>query len=288
MALSIVGAIFLFFVILALLLSGRCGRHTKIALGDKIGVVEVTGVIETAEEIIEELNDFRDDDTVKAIVLRIDSPGGAVAPSQEIYTEVKKVVAEKPVIVSMGSVAASGGYYIAVGAQKIVANPGTMTGSIGVLMEFANYEELLKKIGWRNEVVKSGRFKDIGSPDRPMTDDDRRILQAMIDDVQDQFVAAVAEGRHMETGKVRALADGRIMTGRQAQAAGLVDELGGLEDAIDLAAELAGIEDPKVIYPEPPKPKLIDFLMEGVSTRIFRIIQQQSGLKLNFLCTATH
>lgn len=283
MALLIVGAIFLFFVILALFMGRQSGRSARFALGAKVGVIEMTGVITSATDILEDLRDFREDAAIKAIVLRIDSPGGSVAPSQEIHDAVKKTTELKPVVVSMGSVAASGGYYIAVAGQQIVANPGTMTGSIGVIMEFANYEELLKKIGWQNIVVKSGRFKDIGSPNRPMSDADRQLLQAMIDDVQSQFVNAVAQGRNLSLEKVKEIADGRIMTGRQALAAGLVDKLGGLETAIDLAADLAGIDDPKVVYPLEPPPKLIDYLMQGVADHLFKIIQQQSHLKLNYL-----
>ena len=283
MALLIVGVIFLFFVILALFISHQPSRGARFALGDKVGVIEITGVISSAEEILEDLRDFREDSSIKAIVLRIDSPGGSVAPSQEIHDAVKKTAELKPLVVSMGSVAASGGYYIAVAGQQIVANPGTMTGSIGVIMEFSNYEELLKKIGWQNVVVKSGRFKDIGSPNRPMSDADRQLLQTMIDDVQSQFVSAVAEGRHLSPEKVREVADGRIMTGRQALAAGLVDKLGGLETAIDLAADLAGIVDPKVIYPLEARPKLIDYFMQEATDYLFKTMQQQSGLKLNFL-----
>jgi protease-4 len=283
MALLIVGAIFIFFVILALFMSRETGRSARFALGAKVGVIEMSGVITSATDILENLRDFREDSAIKAIVLRIDSPGGSVAPSQEIHDAVKKTAELKPVVVSMGSVAASGGYYIAVAGQQIVANPGTMTGSIGVIMEFANYEELLKKIGWQNNVIKSGRFKDIGSPNRPMSDADRQLLQAMIDDVQSQFVNAVAQGRNLSLEKVKEVADGRIMTGRQALAAGLVDKLGGLETAIDLAAELAGISDPKVVYPLEPPRKLIDYLMQGTADHLFRIMQQQSQLKLNFL-----
>jgi protease-4 len=283
MALLIVGAIFIFFVILALLLSRLSGHSNRFALGAKVGVIEINGVITSATDILEDLRDFREDSAIKAIVLRIDSPGGSVAPSQEIHDAVKKTVELKPVVVSMGSVAASGGYYIAVAGQQIVANPGTMTGSIGVIMEFANYEELLKKIGWQNIVVKSGRFKDIGSPNRPMSDADRQILQVMIDDVQAQFVNAVVQGRNLSLEKVQKVADGRIMTGRQAFEAGLVDKLGGLETAIELAAELAGVDDPKVVYPLEPPRKLIDYLMQGTADHLFKIMQQQSQLKLNFL-----
>lgn len=283
MALLFVGAIFLFFVILALIFSRQSGRSTGFALGEKVGIIEVTGVITSATELLDVLRDFREDSSIKAIVLRIDSPGGSVAPSQEIHDAVKKTGEVKPVVVSMGSVAASGGYYIAVAGQRIVANPGTMTGSIGVIMEFANYEELLKKIGWQNVVVKSGRFKDIGSPNRSMTDADRQLLQTMIDDVQSQFVNAVSVGRNLSIEKVKAVADGRIMTGQQALAVGLVDKLGGLDTAIDLAAEMAGIEDPKVVYPQEPSPKLIDYVLQGFADHFFNILQQQNGFKLNFL-----
>ena len=283
MALLIVGAIFLFFVIIALFLSPQSGRSARFSLGAKVGVIEITGVITSASELIEDLRDFEEDSAIKAIVLRIDSPGGSVAPSQEIYDAVKKTAELKPVVVSMGSVTASGGYYIAVAGQQIVANPGTMTGSIGVIMEFANYEELLKKIGWQNIVVKSGRFKDIGSPNRPMSAADQLLLQTMIDDVQSQFVDAVAQGRNLSPEQVNEVADGRIMTGRQALAAGLVDKLGGLETAIDLAADLAGIVDPEVVYPLKPPRKLIDYIMQGTADHLFKIMQQQSQLKLNFL-----
>lgn len=283
MALLIVGAIFIFFVILALVISRPSGRSAGFPLGDKVGVIEITGVISSSQEIVENLRDFREDSSIKAIVLRIDSPGGSVAPSQEIHDSVKKTAALKPVVVSMGSVAASGGYYIAVAGQQIVANPGTMTGSIGVIMAFSNYEELLKKIGWQNFVVKSGRFKDIGSPNRPMSDDERKILQTLIDDVQSQFVHAIAQGRNLSPEKVLEIADGRIMTGRQALAVGLVDKLGGLETAIDLAAELSGMTDPNVVYPVKPSPKLIDYFMQGITENLFKTMQQQSDLKLNYL-----
>jgi len=285
MALVTVGAIFIFFLFIALVLHRLTGHRAKIALGEKVAVVEIFGVIESSDKIIENLNDFVDDGSVKAIVLRIDSPGGGVAPSQEIFEEVKKADEIKPVVVSMASVAASGGYYVAAPARKIVANPGTITGSIGVIMEFSNYEELLKKVGWRNEVVKSGRFKDIGSPNRSMTDDDRRVLMDLIDDVQDQFINAVAEGRKLDVKTVRDLADGRIFTGRQAKTLGLVDELGNLEDSIDLAANLAGIEDPAVVYPKPDKPRFFDYLIDETVTQLHRGLREETASKINFLWT---
>ncbi|MBI3603595.1 MAG: signal peptide peptidase SppA [Nitrospirae bacterium] len=220
---------------------------------DRVALVRVEGVILDAQQTIDDLKKFGESPTVKAIVLRIDSPGGGVVPSQEIHDAVKRVrnTSNKAVVASMGTVAASGGYYIAAATDRIFANPGTLTGSIGVIMELANLEGLLKKIGVENVVVKSGRHKDIGSPFRKMNEDDRRILQSVMDDVHSQFIEAVAEGRSLDVGDVQRLADGRIFTGRQAKEAKLVDELGNLEDAIKLAAEMGGIEgEPKVVEPK--------------------------------------
>jgi protease-4 len=221
--------------------------------GDRVGLIRVEGVILDSQWTIGELKKFADNPSVKAIVLRIDSPGGGVVPSQEIYDEVKRVRNKnnKAVVASMGNVAASGGYYIAAATDRIIANPGTLTGSIGVVMETANIEGLLGKLGVEGVVIKSGRFKDVGSPLRKMSDEERNLLQTVMDDVHHQFIQAVAEGRSLEVTDVTPLADGRIFTGRQAKEAKLVDELGNLEDAIRLAADLGGIEgEPKVIEPK--------------------------------------
>lgn len=275
MALLTLGAIFIFFLLLTVVLGRGLKQGSSLTLGAKVGVIEVNGVIDSSRELIEHLVDFRDNDAIKALVLRVDSPGGGVAPSQELHEEIRKFAAIKPVVVSMGSVAASGGYYIAVPAQRIVANPGTITGSIGVIMEFANLQELLEKIGLRSEVVKSGSHKDIGSPLRPMSAADRQILQAMIDDVHEQFVTAVAEGRQLEIVKVRAIADGRIFSGRQALAAGLVDELGNLQDAIVIAGKLGAIEgEPDVVYPPEEKPRLIDYLVQEATSGLRKGLQE--------------
>lgn len=217
---------------------------------DRIALIRIEGVILDAQETIGELKRFSENPSVKAIVLRIDSPGGGVVPSQEIYDAVRRVrtKSNKAVIASMGSVAASGGYYIAAATDRIVANPGTLTGSIGVIMETANVEGLLQKIGVEGVVVKSGKYKDVGSPLRKMTDEERGLLQTVMDDVHKQFIEAVAEGRSLELADVQTLADGRIFTGRQAKDAKLVDELGNLDDAIQLAADVVGIEgEPKII-----------------------------------------
>ena len=231
---------------------------------DRIALIRIEGVILDSKETVRELKEFGESSTVKAIVLRIDSPGGGVVPSQEIHDAVKRVRNKnnKTVVASMGTVAASGGYYIASATDRIMANPGTLTGSIGVIMELTNLQGLFKKIGVENVVVKSGRYKDIGSPFRKMTPEDRRILQAVMDDVHGQFIEAVAEGRSLDISEVRPLADGRIFTGRQAKDVMLVDELGNLDDAIRLAADMVGIEgEPKVV--EPSKPFSLRRLIEG-------------------------
>ncbi len=226
--------------------------------GAKVAVVEVEGVIGTSvergldtEAIIRALGEYRDDPAVRAVVLRINSPGGVVAPTQEIFTAVRRLrEAKKPVVASLGSVAASGGYYVAVAADRIFASPGTLTGSIGVVMQLANVEGLLKKVGVEYVVIKAGAYKDVGNFARAMTPEERRILQALLDDVYDQFISAVADGRGLEPQTVRAFAEGRIYSGRQAQGLKMVDDLGGLEDAIEAAAKLAGLPPkPKVVYP---------------------------------------
>jgi protease-4 len=219
-----------------------------IPLRDKVALVKVEGPILDSQDTVDELKDYEKDNSIKAIILRIDSPGGAVAPSQEIYAEVKKAATKKKVVVSMGSLAASGGYYIASPATRIVANPGTLTGSIGVIMEIPNIEGLMSKIGVKTEVIKSGAHKDIGSVFRGMEKEEKEILQGVMDNVHEQFIGAVAEGRKMKVEDVRKIADGSVFTGEQALKAGLVDELGSLEDAKKTAARLAGIEgEPEVV-----------------------------------------
>ena len=220
--------------------------------GEKVGVIRIEGVITDSRETIEELRRFRDNPSIKAVVLRIDSPGGGVVPSQEIHAELLKARKDGrlKVVASMGNLAASGGYYIAVATDKIVANPGTLTGSIGVIMELANVQGLLEKVGVQSVVIKSGRYKDLASPFRAMSAEDRALLQSVLDDVHDQFIRAVATGRALKVDQVRDLADGRIFTGRQARTAKLVDELGDLQDSIKLAARLVGIEgEPRVVEP---------------------------------------
>lgn len=209
---------------------------------NRIGIVEISGYLTDAADSVKAIKRFREDASIRAVVLRIDSPGGAVGPAQEIYREVVKTVGVKPVIASMGTVAASGGYYIASPATRIVANPGTLTGSIGVIMNFANVEELIHKFGLVPVVIKSGEHKDIGSPMRKMKPEERAILQELSDQVHRQFITAVADGRKLPENEVRKLADGRVFSGETAKEKGLVDMLGNFEDAVDLAASTAGIE----------------------------------------------
>lgn len=280
----LLGGIFIFFLVLAVTVVNLTSSSSKFPIGEKIAVVEVLGVITNSGTIIDHLQKFRHNDSVKAIVLRVDSPGGGVGPSQEIHDVVRRISAVKPVVVSMGSAAASGGYYIAAPADLIVANAGTITGSIGVIMEFTNVQELLEKIGLRNQVIKSGEHKDIGSAVRPMTDEDRQILQDLIDDVHTQFIEAVAAGREMDADIVRQLADGRIFTGRQAQELGLVDELGGLQEAIRQAAAMAGIDgEPTVVYPPGEKPRLIDYIIEQSMNSLHHALQQERMSGLQYL-----
>lgn len=241
-----------FLAVLAFFSSGSGGwTETEDGLfpvGSKVAVIDVTGVIFNSADIVRQLKKYEEDGSVKAILLRIDSPGGVVAPSQEIYERVAAAREKKPVVASMGSVAASGGYYIACGADSIVANPGTLTGSIGVIFEYPVFADLFKKIGVKTEVVKSGELKDVGSASRPMTERERRMLQSVINDTYEQFVEVVAKNRRLERSRVLTLADGSIFTGRQAKENGLVDKLGTFEDALRLAGEMGGISgEPKTV-----------------------------------------
>ena len=232
--------------------------------GEQVGVVEVQGIIADAKETIRQLRHFRDDENIRAIVLRVDSPGGVVGPSQEIYREVAKTRQVKKVVASMGAVAASGGYYVVASADGIIANPGTITGSIGVIMEYTNVKELFAKIGLAPVVIKSGDLKDAGSPVRDMTPKEEKYLQAFVQELHEQFVAAIAEGRQMEIDAVRQLADGRIYTGADAKSLGLVDRIGNLEDAVQWAGELAGVKgDVTAVYIPTRKTSLLQLLGEA-------------------------
>jgi protease-4 len=251
---------------------------------DRIGLVRIEGVIVDAKDTVSELKRFGDSSSVKAIVLRIDSPGGGVVPSQEIHDAVQRVRTKqnKTVVASMGTVAASGGYYIAAAADRIVANPGTLTGSIGVIMEMVNLQGLLNKVGVEGVIIKSGRYKDVGSPFRKMEPEDRRILQSVMDDVHEQFIEAVAEGRALEVADVRPLADGRIFTGRQAVEADLVDELGDLDDAVRIAADMVGITGEPTLV-EPKKRFSIRDIIDSRVQGLLPKFDFQPGIQLKYL-----
>ena len=277
----IAGLLIFFFGILIFVGRYSGGKSSRLSFGDKIAIVEIKGVISQSSWIIEELRQYLEDDGVKAIILRIDSPGGGVGPAQEIYREVMKIKLKKKVVTSMGSVAASGGYYVACASDLIVANPGTITGSIGVIMQFSNFEELLKKIGIKGMVLKSGEHKDIGSPFREMTPEEKAIMQEVLDNVHQQFIQAVADGRKLDRSKVIQVADGRILTGEQAKNLGLVDQMGNLQDTIDITAKMAGIVGkPTVLYPR-KKHSIWELLMRDMASAIIDVLNEK-GYELNF------
>jgi len=245
---------------------------------DKVGVVIVKGFIGDSKDTVDKLDEYARDEHIKAVVLRLETPGGAIVPSQEIYEKVLKVKERKKVVASMGTVAASGGYYIACAADRIVANPGTITGSIGVIAQFSQIEELLKKIGMKSTIIKSGKYKDVGSPMREMTEEERKIIQTLIDDIYEQFVAVVSENRNITKEKIKNIAGAKAFTGRQALEFGLVDELGTMEYSVDLAAKLAGIEgEPDVVYPEEKRGGLLRYILGEAASVISEELDLYSG-----------
>ncbi|WP_281185483.1 signal peptide peptidase SppA [Trichlorobacter lovleyi] len=268
--------LFLGSVVLAKLLFSD--KEKGFVSGPGVGLVEVKGMIVDSTEPIRQLRHFAKKDSVKAVVLRIDSPGGVVGPSQEIYEEVRKLAARKKVVVSMGSLAASGGYYIAAPASVIYANPGTITASIGVLIKFSNLEGLFGKLGVSSTTIKTGSFKDAGAPDRPLSPEDRAMFQALIDSTHEQFVKAVAEGRKLPVDEVRRIADGRVLSGEQARALKLVDKLGNLPDAVEEAGRLAGISgEPALILPPKKKVNYLELLAEGAEEKFNGVLNKAVG-----------
>lgn len=264
LAVLVLVALFLGGIMLIVLLFFE--RPSSLSFGNKIGVIPIEGTILDSEPVLSQLIQFKKEKQIKAIILRINSPGGGVAPSQEIYREINRTRKTKKVIASMGSLAASGGYYVASAADKIVANPGTLTGSIGVIMEFIQVKELMDKLGLDMEILKSGEFKDIGSPHRKLTERDKALLMGLIDEIRNQFVDAVVRGRNLPKDKVREIADGRILSGEQAKALGLVDVLGNFRDAVDLAKDLTGVEgEVSLVYPKRPRTRLWDLFLEDAS-----------------------
>lgn len=252
--------------------------QSEIGFGEKVGVIELNGVIADSRLLLEQIKDFRDNNSVKSIVIRIDSPGGAVGPSQEIYREIRKTIEEKKVIASLGTIAASGGYYIASAADGIVANPGTITGSIGVILGYTNFEALFEKIGLSPVVIKSGEYKDIASPVRKMTESERKLLQEFSDNVHSQFIDHVAQGRNVPLDQVRDIADGRIFSGEQAKALGLVDRLGNLEDAIEWAGRLGGIKGHiTAVYPPEEKMPFMKYLMDMSAEHLRELVTRMGA-----------
>lgn len=265
-----IAGVLLVMVVLFLVSISLSGSDRLTVARESIAVIEIVGPIMDAESVVEDLDRYAGNDRIPAIVLRLDTPGGAVAPTQEIYSAVLKArKAGKKVIASMGSVAASGGYYIAAACDTVMANPGTITGSIGVIIDFAEFSRLLDKLGVEITVVKSGKFKDIGSFSREMTEEEKELIRGVIMDTYDQFVEAVAEGRRMDPEKVRMYADGRVFTGRQAREYGFVDVLGTYRDALDLAGRITGIgEDPPLVREE--KERFWDMVMKGMTNILVR------------------
>ncbi|TYT74644.1 signal peptide peptidase SppA [Desulfobotulus mexicanus] len=254
--------------------------------GESIGVVELYGPIMDSGQILEDIRKFRDDEKIRAIVLRVDSPGGGVGPSQEIFRALQLARKEKPVIASFGSVAASGGYYVASACDGIMANAGTVTGSIGVILGYTNFRELVEKIGLKSVVIKSGEHKDMASPVKDLSSEDRDILQALVDRMHRQFVRDVATGRGMEEDVVAALADGRIYAGEEAMELGLVDRMGNFEDALSWAAERAGIDPGKwvAVYPERERSWLMN-LIDGSAQSLVNAMDRRMGFSGGYMWT---
>ncbi len=246
---SIIAAIGILAIMI--IMSGSGNEESEYDLsggGKKIAEVDLTGTILSSRETVSTLKNLADNASVRAILLRVDSPGGGVAASQEIYEEVKLVRdSGKPIVVSMGALAASGGYYVSCGATRIVANPGTITGSIGVIAEFPNFTRLMEKVGLQMNVVKSGKYKDSGSPFRSVTKEDEQLFQGVVDDSYSQFLDVVSSERKLPLEKLKKFADGRVFTGVQALKLGLIDTLGSYEDAISIAAKLGGIKGKPVV-----------------------------------------
>ncbi|HUF13811.1 MAG TPA: signal peptide peptidase SppA [Longimicrobiales bacterium] len=274
--LVIFGGVFLLVTVAGIALAVlSVGRGASLGLGGRVALVEIDGLLLDDEELLEQLRWLRQDPTVRGFVVAINSPGGVVAPSQSIYRTLREIRDEDrlPVIASIGSVGASGGYYVALGADSIYVLPGSITGSIGVIMEFPNASELLDRIGFHMETVQSSEHKDIGSPFRDMTEEDRALLASLVDDVYGQFVDAVAAERDMPRERVLEMADGRLFSGRQAVGNGLADAEGNIDDAIAAVGRMADLgEDPYVIRPPKPRLGLLGLLLGGRAGVLARLV----------------
>ena len=267
-------------IVVVLIIALYLASFLSPASGGKIGVVEIEGAITDMKEAMEDVVKFKEDDSIKGVILRINSPGGEVGPTQEIYSEIKKLKKSKKVYVSMGSVCASGGYYLAVTGEKVYASPSTITGSIGVIMEQAVVEDLMKKIGIESNTIKSGPLKDTGSPFRKMREDEKKYLQSLIDSIYEQFVNDVAEGRKMPVDQVKQLADGRIYTGLQAKDTGLIDNIGTFYDVVDEMQKDLGIKGkPSLVYGKRP----FSFLRWLLSSAIQDVVFKNTAQPVQFL-----
>ncbi len=257
------GGLFLMFFLFAFVIIASLGDGFDFATGERIGVVEVLGPIMTSDQVTKNLRKYQEDESIRGVVVRVDSPGGAVAPSQEIMQAIAEVAQKKPVAVSMGSTAASGGYYVALGGTRIFANPGTVTGSIGVITQLFDVHSILETVDVEVNTIKTGRYKDAGSPFRELTLEDEVHFRQLIDDIYLQFVEDIARARKMDVELVKSLADGRVFTGRQAKELALIDEIGSMRDAIRWVADKAAIEgEPNVVYP-PKQTGFMDELIRG-------------------------
>ncbi|HET9438655.1 MAG TPA: signal peptide peptidase SppA [Longimicrobiales bacterium] len=276
-------------IVLAVLSANDGAGGKGFGLGSRIAVIPIEGVITDDREVLEQIRAFREDRSVKGYVVAINSPGGSVGPSQSIYGELKKLRGEGvPVVASIGGVGASGGYYIALGADSIFALPGSLTGSIGVIMELPEVRELMDKVGVDVRVIKSAEHKDVGSMFREMSPGDSAILNALVQDVYDQFVDAVAQERKLQRQTLGPLTDGRVLTGRQAQQSGLVDRLGNVQDAIAAAGRMAGLgSDPSLVFPREDRPTLLDVFLGrttvGALERFMRPLETVSMPRLKYL-----
>jgi protease IV len=275
-------------LVLAVMTSVKGG--SGLTLGDRIAIIPVEGIIGDDAEVLENIRRFRDDESVKGFVIAINSPGGEVGPSQSIYREVKRLrdQDDRPVIAAINSIGASGGYYIALGADSIYANPGAITGSIGVIMEMPNVEGLMQKVGVRMETVKSADHKDIGSPFREMSPSDRAVLGAMVQDVYSQFVEVVSTERKKSVEELAQLADGRVMSGRQAMRAGLIDRVGNFNDAVAAAGRMADLgAEPKLLYPAKDEVTIMDAILgraeASIRNRLSVPLEKASSPRVKFI-----
>ena len=269
--LAIIGVFFILAIVFVtvLVFSFWGEKPSFISKSDSIGIVKIEGVIYDSDAVLKTLQKFKELDHVKAVIVRIDSPGGVVGASQEIYSELKKMRSSKKIVVSFGSLGASGAYYIACGADKIIANPGTLTGSIGVIMEFANLQKLYQWAKMDHTVIKSGRYKDVGSPFRSMEADEKEILNHLVKGVHEQFKNVVMSERKIAQADIATVTDGRVFTGEEAKKLGLVDQLGNFQDAIEVAKELAGIKGkPELVYPPKEKMPLWKYFLGETTTSL--------------------